>query len=161
MAGIRQRAGARRSATLSRCRRAYTPTLTHLLLHAYSYTPTLFRCIGRQHLPSYPDQPHLLLHAYSNTPTLTRLLLHAYSYTPTLAARVPRAQGVQARGQVAQRVALDGPARARRYAAGVFPRTGQDARGGARGAAVREAALHAAEERRVYLYIAPLLSSFT
>ena len=65
------------------------------------------------------------------------------------------------RGQVAQRVALDGPSRARRYAAGVFPRTGQDARGGARGAAVREAALHAAEERRVYLNIAALLSSFT
>jgi hypothetical protein len=43
--------------------------VTRLLLHAYSYTPTLTR---------------LLLHAYSYTPTLTRLLLHAYSYTPTL-----------------------------------------------------------------------------
>ena len=43
---------------------------TRLLLHAYSYTPTLAR---------------LLLHAYSYTPSLTRLLLHAYSYTPNLA----------------------------------------------------------------------------
>jgi len=36
---------------------------TRLLLHAYSYTPTLTR---------------LLLHACSYTPTLTRLLVHAY-----------------------------------------------------------------------------------
>jgi hypothetical protein len=38
--------------------------VTRLLLHAYSYTPTLTL---------------LLSHAYSYTPTLTRLLLHAYS----------------------------------------------------------------------------------
>jgi hypothetical protein len=173
LAAIRQRAGARRSATLSRCRRAYTPTLTHLLVHAYSYTltltrllvhaysytPTLTRLLFRTrlllHAYSYtPTLTRLLSHAYSHTPTLTRLIVHAYSYTPTPAARVPRAQRAQARGQVAQRVEHVGPTRARRSAAGVVLRTGRDEGGGAQRTAVREGALHAAEERQVYLSIA-------
>jgi hypothetical protein len=47
-----------------------------------------------------PTLTRLLLHAYSYTPALTRLLVHAYSYTPTLtplgaqltAARLPRVE---------------------------------------------------------------------
>jgi hypothetical protein len=56
---------------------AYTPTLTRLLLllHAYSYTSTLTHT---------PTLTRLLLHAYSYTPTRTRLRLHVYAYTPTL-----------------------------------------------------------------------------
>jgi len=81
---------------------SYTPTLTNLLLHAYSNTPTFSRLL----LHTY-SLTRLLLNAYSYTPTLTRLLLHTYrqqqrrrlpkklllmpryqSYTPTL-TRLP------------------------------------------------------------------------
>jgi hypothetical protein len=64
---------------------SYTPTLARLLLHAYSYTPTLTRLLLQAY--SYtPTLEGLLLHDYSYTPTLTRLrqLLHAYPYTPIL-----------------------------------------------------------------------------
>jgi len=62
---------------------SYTPSLTHLLLHAYSYTPTLTHLLkqeqGGRQMSYTPTLTRLLLHAYSYTPTLTRLLLHAYS----------------------------------------------------------------------------------
>jgi hypothetical protein len=82
------------------------PTLTHLLLHTYSNTPTLTRLqaaaekvaekaaadakVPILHVYSYtptltrplftPTLAHLL--AYTYTHPLTRLLLHAYSYMP-------------------------------------------------------------------------------
>ncbi len=58
------------------------PTLTRLLVHAYSYTPALTRLLlhGYSYPPTLARLARLLLHA-SYTPTLARLL-HAYSYTP-------------------------------------------------------------------------------
>ncbi len=56
------------SSASAHARPAYTPSLTRLLLHAYSCTPSLTRLLCT------PTLTRLLLHAYS----CTRLLLHAY-----------------------------------------------------------------------------------
>ncbi len=67
-----------RSGSRAFCRQC----VTRLLLHAYSYTPTLTRLLKRT--SRLCSAMYAFLHAYSYTHTLTRILLHAYSYTPTL-----------------------------------------------------------------------------